>query len=593
MSDQPDEKPVTRSEKFLKAVGKLPFFRDIVKANAPAIPMTKSGKAVGPANLTEVMPPFGPGINSAPQSNVNQHDLASRVLYNDPRDLWYLSLPNKLTPAQVLQIMRSALGGDLWQQWQLQKLMSDSWVMFRKCAHELRSTIAGVRFTVQPYAEPGKQPSSMAKKKAACVARGLKAWRPDPFTDEKGMPGMIYHLLDSVLSGVSLVELQWQVINGEILPRAATWVHPRQFTFSNGGRIAIWDMNMKAMVNPDPDKFIVMQYLSDSGSALGCGLVRPLGQYFSFLVFNREWLAKFGEKHGSGFLKAFYGNGATEEDMKKLKGFVENAQANKWILLNKDLQEDAEYTSPANLGPDNPHRAVMDMCDEAATMLLLGQTATTHGNKGSSGINNNNNQVQKGVLTSRKEELAGNVAEAPLTQVARAICRVNFDGDDTECPIILADMTEPLTAQEKGMVITALSTTKTPMMLDDYYELTGTQAPTEGAQVINPSTGEIGLMGTMTEEYDATQAMKAPPDGFDMDGNPLPPDPAKNQNQPPQSGGTIQASEAEVRRILKKASPGELAEIALLIGKAIDEPRRNGASSALETKLSKLGVNRK
>jgi len=378
------------------------------------------------------------------------------------------------------------------------------------------------------------------------------------------------------------------LVNGEILPRAATWVHPRQFTFSNGGRIAIWDMNMKAMVNPDPDKFLVMQYLSDSGSSLGCGLVRPLGQYFSFLVFNREWIAKFGEKHGSGFLKAFYGNSATEDDIKKLKEFVENAQANKWILLNKDLGEDAEYTAPANLSQENPHKAVMEMCDEAAQLLLLGQTATTGGNKGSSGINNNNNQVQKGVLTSRKEELAGNVGKGPLKQFAMAVCRVNFDGDDSECPDINPDMTEPLTAQEKGMVITALSQTKTPMVMEDYYELTGTQAPSEGQQVINPSTGEIGLMGSMQEDYEVQQAMKAPPDGFDMDGNPLPP---KQTQQPPQgqaNGGNVQATESQVRKWLAKATDEELMGLQQLIVKAVEAPHANGEIKSVEEELKRL-----
>lgn len=580
---------------FLSEAGGLPPIRGTVKAASPQIPRLSNGQPDAPTDLTNPLPPFGSNaIVSRPQLPPSKDlDLANRVLYNDPRDLWYLSLPSKLTPSQVLMIFRAALGGDLWQQWQLQKLMSDSWVMFRKCAHELRSTVASVRYSVHPYCEPGKQPSASAKRKAECVARGMMAWRPNQFTDEKGLGGFIYHSLDSVLSGVTLVEVQWQLINGEILPRAATWVHPRQFTFSNGGKIAIWDMNFKAMVSPDPNKFMVMQYLSDSGSALGNGLVRPLGWYWSGLIFNREWMLKFGQKYGAGFFKLFYPDGATDDEIKKLENFAEASINKGWILLRKDL-EDADYHEPTSLTHENPHKAMIDEANEAAQMLLLGQTATTNGNKGSGGgINNNNNQVQMGVLTARKEEIAASVAEGPLTQLAQAICRVNFDGDDTECPTIVPDMTTPLTAQEKGLVISALNSAKTPMVLADYYELTGTQPPSEGQQVINPSTGEIGIMGDMSKPYDSSQAPTPEPlpqPKLDENNNPIP---AKTPEQARGIPKAVKASEAAVKMLLSKASDDDVMNLSRMVIKAVDSNSRNGELSALETELGRLAAKRK
>ena len=589
---------------FLKDIGGLPPVRGLVHASQPTIPKLQNGQAQGQTNLAEVMPPFASGgVRSVARLSPSQDtDLASRVLFNDPRDLWYLSLPSKLTPSQVLMIFRAALGGDLWQQWQLQKLMSDTWVMFRKCAHELRSSVAAVRYTVHPYCEPGKQPSASAKIKAECVARGMMAWRPNQFTDEKGLGGFIYHSLDSVLSGVSLCEIQWQMVKGEILPRAATWVHPRQFTFSNGGHIAIWDMNFKAMVSPDPNKFTVMQYLSDSGSALGCGLVRPLGWYWSGLIFNREWMLKSGQKYGGGFLKMYYPDGATEDEIKKLSDFADSSINRGWILLRKDM-EDAEFTPPANLGPDNPQRAMIEEANEAAQLLLLGQTATTQGNKGSSGINNNNNAVQMGVLTARKEELATNVSEGPLTQLAMAICRVNYDGDDTECPKIVADMTQPLTAQEKGMVITALNTSKAPMVLADYYELTGTQPPSDGQQVIIPSTGEIGLIGDMDEPLSVMKAPEpepAPQPKLDENNNPIPPKtPEQAHGLPPwkqveASYGdeshrrAVMTSGHDVKLLLASASDDEVRNLSRLVLRAIESPHKNGEVLEVQAELNRL-----
>lgn len=570
----------------------------MVQAVSPQIPRLNNGRPVEPTNLAEVMPPYGSMAVTARRPQPGPVDLASRVLYNDPRDLWYLSLPTKLTPSQVLMILRSALGGDLWQQWQLQKLMSDSWVMFRKCAHELRSTVSSVRYTVHPYHEPNKQPSAKAKAKADCVARGLTAWRPDPFSDEKEFDGLVYHLLDSVLSGITLCEIQWQVMAGEILPRAATWVHPRQYTFSNGGKVSIWDMNFKAMVVPDPDKFMVMQYLSDSGSALGCGLMRPLGWYWSGLVFNREWMLKFGQKYGSGFFKLFYPDGATETELQKLEGFAAESLNKGWILLRKDL-EDAEYHPPTALTQDNPHKAQIDEANEAAQMLLLGQTATTNGNKGSSGINTNNNQVQLGVLTSRKEELASAVAKGPVTQLARAICRVNFD-DDSECPVILPDMTTPMTAAEKGQIVGALNGSNAPMVLSDYYELTGTQVPTHGQQVIIPATGKIGVAGSMDVEMDLGQP-PAPVQGelpLGPDGKPIKPEAEAGEAEAVEEAGSedgededepkVKASQRQVKRLLARASDDDVLKLSRLVIKAVDADHANGELSAVETEINRL-----
>ena len=566
----------------------------LVKAVSPQIPKLQNGMPQAPGSIVNTMPPFASGKGGPnPTAPANQ-DLASRTLFNDPRDLWYLSLPTKLTPSEVIMILRSALGGDLWQQWQLQKLMADSWVMFRKCAHELRSAVSSVRYVAHPYCEQGKQASKSAKAKADCVNRGLQSWRPNQFTDEKGLQGFVYHALDSVLSGVSLEEIQWQLVGGEILPRAATWVHPRQFTFGNGGYIAIWDMNFKAMVTPDPNKFMCTQYLSDSGSALGCGLMRPLAWYWSAVIFNREWMLKYGQKYGSGFLKMFYPDGATEDEIKKLEGFAKDALNKGWIMLRKDL-EDAEYTAPANLGSENPHHKLCADADEAAQLLLLGQTATTSGNKQQGGgINNNSGAVQQQVLKERKIELANNISEGPLMQLALAICRLNFDGDDTECPIIAPDTTQPLNAQDKGMVITALAQTKTPMVMADYYELTGTQPPSEGQQVINPSTGEIGIIGSMDEPFDASQAPKPDPTELDENGNPVPSSGVGGgEGGGDQSAANGNVSASEVRKWLAKASDAEVNHLKALVVKAVDTGSRNGELSAVKLELGRLAGKRK
>ena len=558
---------------FLKDAGGLPPVRGIVKAIAPALPNRSNSE---PVDLTQVMPPFGSNaISTARQTlpPVSTTDLASRVLFNDPRDLWYLSLPSKLTPAQVLQILRSALGGDLWQQWQLQKLMSDSWVMFRKCSHEIRSSASMARYTVAPYHAPGKQPTGSAKAKAEMVNRGFESFRPDPMTDEKGFNGGVYHWADSVLSGVSLCEVQWQLMDDQsILPRAITWVHPRQFTFSNGGRISVWDQNFKAMIVPDPDKFIPMQYLSDSGSALGCGLVRPLAKYWSAMVFNWEWMIKFGQKHGAGFIKAFYPDGATDEEIAKLKQFCQDAQNQAFILLKKD-KEDAEYTQPANLGQDNPHQRLCKIADEAASLLLLGKM--DDGNSSRTLINNNTGELEGDAKSAKLYEVSHQIATGPLTQLARAICRVNFDGDDTECPTITPDFSEDEDPKDVVARFTSLLASQLPILASDIYPQLKLTQPEDGDIVA--IAGKIGKMAGKADPLNAKGEGATPRDEKGM----AVPQPTLDENGKPVQNSAVKA-------MLSGLSDEEFGKLTVQFVKAIEAPHKNGELKELETTVNRL-----
>src|ERR1041385_4819787 len=105
-----------------------------VEAAAPRLPPANQRRD---GDLVSTLPPFGTNPPNRPVCG-GSIELMERSIKNDPRDLWFLALPSKLTPKQIVMILRSALGGDIWQQWQLMSLMLDSWSMLRKCSHEIR-----------------------------------------------------------------------------------------------------------------------------------------------------------------------------------------------------------------------------------------------------------------------------------------------------------------------------------------------------------------------------------------------------------------------------------------------------------------------
>ena len=112
--------------------------------------------------------------------DVADHD---RIVRNDPRESFFWTLPNKLTPQQCLQMLRAALAGDLFQQFNLSQLMLDTWPTFRMASHQLMESAAYMRYAVHPNAEEGKKPTPSAIEKADLVSRAIRSMSPDPFTD--------------------------------------------------------------------------------------------------------------------------------------------------------------------------------------------------------------------------------------------------------------------------------------------------------------------------------------------------------------------------------------------------------------------------
>jgi phage gp29-like protein len=456
---------------------------------------------------SEILPPFGSrpaGDTVNPVGNAGFSPM-ERAVFSDPRELWYLALPEKMTPMQVAQLLRSALAGDIWQQWQLSRKMADTWPVFRKAAHELLEAVAYIKYRVQPHRRGSEPPTDRAVEKAKLVEKAMDSFQPDPFTDERGFSGMCYLLCDAVLSGISLVELIWRrdTESGEWLPRACAWVHPRHYTFDENGRLVVW--SSEALIRsspanvpagytanaPDPRKFICAQFLSWSGSSLGNGLMRPLAWAWAARMFNLEWMLNTAKRFGSPFLDITYKPGSlSDEDRKALDQMLQTAAA-----LNHIKRPDTtslNVVPPATVSGDNPQRVLEDKADEWCLYLLLGQKGTTIETPGRLG----NTDVHASVKAERMLGIAQWLARGPLRAFARAVLLMNY-GNADDCPEITPDATRQLTLQERLNALGAFSFSKVPVRVDEMYATLGFTAPTEGDSVF--VNGEFAKFGSEQE----------------------------------------------------------------------------------------------
>jgi phage gp29-like protein len=450
-----------------------------------------------------LFPIDGTGIET-----ISNHD---RIIRNDPREAFFWSMPNKLTPQQCLQMLRAALAGDLFQQYNLCQLMLDTWPTFRMASHQLCESAAYMRYAVHPCAEEGKKPSKKAIEKADLVSRAIRSMTPDPFNDEKGFSGMAYALCDAMLNGLSLVELLWEVKASsdhgrEWLPTSAAWVHPRHYTFSTAGSISLYNDDGNRVspqttgaakgINPSPDKFVCAQFISKAGSSLGAGFMRPLVWYWAARQFNNEWMLNTAKQYGSPFIDITYKAGTVStgpnSELEKLNEMLKTAGAQRRLIHPEGTT--AVIHQPSSLGKENPQRVLEEKADEACLFLLLGQKGTTTAVSGQLG----NDDSHENVKEERKLGVANWLARNPLRQFARAVLRRNY-GNDDECPEVAPDTTKPLKTEQVGMLASAISSSGLPVRADEFYKKIGFTQPDEGEVVL--VRGELMIQeAPMTKE---------------------------------------------------------------------------------------------
>lgn len=539
-------------------------------------------------------------LPAAPAANFPTPD---RQILDNPRNSWSLMLPEKMTPKQVLVIVRAAIAGDTYRAFELKKLMMRTWPMLRKCAHELRLPVAYTRFTVSPAKPPvrGQPPTDLAVKKADLIRRAMSNLCPSPYTDEKGWNSGVYDWCDAMLTGASTNEILWHELTDwgagrEFLPRAFAWAHPLHFGFDQSGVLTrgnpSWSqlfqlpgVHQTAAQRMDPSKFVTAFFKSDSGSVLTEGFMFPLVLDWCGVVFGQEWMLVSAQNYGAPFVDYTYPPNMKSEDLNRLDRAIEAGLSNRFIGHVEGTTVNVH--DGQTCGPSNSQKELMERADRHCMELLLGTEATTKATPGKLGGGQGDSSQDKTKQTN-VQGLTNWVASDVACHFVGAVliknyCRVQRDGtyDPREVaqamrdkPTLEPDFTEPLTPAEKGAVMTAFAGVKVPMPVDDFYSMVGTSVPEEGDKVINPSTGEIGIMGSTDEDFDVSQKVPMPPPQMDENGNPVPP------------------PEDDADSAVTKATTEELSELLELVKAAEVAPHRNGEVNLLRRHLEKI-TNRK
>lgn len=535
-----------------------------------------------------------PPIRRTPQrsSGGEFDEVAGRQILNDPREVYWGALPNKIDPKQAMFMVRAAMAGDLWQFWRLTENMLNTWPKFAMAQHQLREAVAYVRYVPHPFTpKEGETLSDTALEKRDLVQMALAAMAPNPFNDEKNKSGMIYNFTDAVLRGISLEEIIWKdperAFGGkkwQRLPKASAWTHPRHFSFNQQGNVVIFNSGTSLDMGdyrrfgkgvgelPDPNKMICSQFMSRSGSSVVNGFAMQIVWWWCARQYGLDFILQMARNFGNPFVDVAYKGDMSSTEKLAIVSEIIKGLSNR-VLIHKEL---ATLTlQPAqNLGTDNPQRWLIEESDREVLYILLGQTGSTISTPGKLGGEDTHNDVKK----ERVAGVAEWVAQNPLEQFARAVLRVNY-GNEDECPCFKPDFTKPLSPQEVSQLLTGVKNSGLPVIAEEICMKTGFTMPQTGQTVFH--NGEFMVMSdAMTEdekqEKQFDQQIEMQQAQAEIQGN--------QPEKPVKSVGRNKI----YSQLLGSASEADLNELETLVTAAERAPHANGEITALEMKLKTL-----
>lgn len=296
-----------------------------------------------------------------------------------------------LTPVRLAQILRDADGGDAIRYLELAETIEERDAHYLGVIGTRRRSVAQLDISVEAASEDPKDEE---------IAQMVRDYVE---TDE--LQGAIFNLLDCLSKGYSMTEVDYQVSEGQYLPRLI-WRDPRSFRFArNDLATPLLLGNAGEELPLEPGKFIFATIKAKSGLALRSGLARVAAWGWLFKAYTQRDWAIFTQTYGQPVRLGKFGAGATEADKATLFRAVANIGGDCAAIIPESMM--IEFVESGNVGAAHQlYRERADWIDQQISKAVLGQTSTTDAVVGGLGSGKEHRAVQKDIETADARALA-------------------------------------------------------------------------------------------------------------------------------------------------------------------------------------------
>ena len=309
----------------------------------------------------------------------NKGRVSSPVVNPMARDRLQQLIRRTMAPHTVETILASAINGNLKDQALVFVAMLDTWPRLQKAISEVANRSAAAPYMVKPCAARGAEPTPGAIAMADFVEDSLFSLRPDPARHECDLEGLAQSLAYGYYTGHAVAEIYYHA-NGMVKSFANVgaeyYAYPRDYNEPD-----------RLMLNPSghyngaledfdnyPNKFLVGIHKGHVGHASIAATMRSLVQWWLGGYYGIKWLMEFTQSFGSPIRWATYPAG----DMCAMN-LVSDMLANMGMLSWGAFPEgtNLEIKESSRSAGDLPQKALIEMADRQADILILGQSLTT------------------------------------------------------------------------------------------------------------------------------------------------------------------------------------------------------------------------
>ena len=301
-----------------------------------------------------------------------------------------------LTPSRAARILRAADEGDILAQHQLFDDMYDRDAHLR-CEFDKRAgAVLGLDWSVEPPTD-----ATAAEKKAASEVESLLR---DAVDD---LEGVITAMMDGVGHGFAPIELEWQRLGADWLPR----FHPRPqtwFRLSQDRRRLTLNDGSPDGAAPTPMGWIMHEHTKAKTGYLGrMGLHRVLVWPFLYKAYSVGDFAEFLETYGLPIIVGKYMQGASNEEKSSLMRAVTALGHDARAIMPDGMS--LEIQSVTGSSSANHHLAMVQWADSAQSKAILGQvlSAEARATGMGSGVADLHAEVRSDILAADSRQIEG------------------------------------------------------------------------------------------------------------------------------------------------------------------------------------------
>jgi phage gp29-like protein len=422
------------------------------------------------------------------------------VIVPDATERLFSYVERDLLPVRIEQILASALQGDLTQQGYLFELMVDTWPRLSKNMSEVRRAVGKAPWSVQPFAEKGKDPTPQAQEIAEYIEKAIWSMTPRPTYQEDGFEGLVGWLATAAFGGTRVLEVYWHSTIDGILPRAARTVSAQYLGYpchrGEEDRLMLKPSGYyNGQLEDFPEHhFLIGNYRAHTGHASVAAPMRSLVGWWVAQRYGLKWFMQFSQIYGIPLRWATYRD---ETLIGEIEAMLSNIGTSGWGAFPEGTSLQIQEANRA--ATSLPQGALLDRADTQADILILGQTLTSDvGDSGSRALGD----VHEGV---RMEVLCGcaDMAAAVINhQLIPSIIALNFgevDGLPWLDPGIEEPEDEMAMANRDKILFTDMGL---PVASSWLYERHGVPMPAPEDELFKPPAKPqpAGMGGDETED---------------------------------------------------------------------------------------------